>query len=159
MENAPCQKVTEPRIIVTPARSDGRSSPSSIRSGVRMSTTSVELRSHEERHSLRPVRYGSFTDLPRWGDFDLTQDAARLKGRLLLAYAGLDENAYPAEAARMISALTEANKSFDLIYMPNGSHAFSEDPYFIRRRWDFFVRNLFGATPPTNYVMRTFEGK
>lgn len=30
-----------------------------------MYTTSVELRSHEERQSLRPVRYGSFTDLPR----------------------------------------------------------------------------------------------
>lgn len=99
-------------------------------------------------------------DYPRnWGDFDLTRDAANLKGRLLLGYAGLDENAYPGEAARMISALTEANKSFDLIYMPNGSHGFSQDPYFIRRRWDFFVRNLLGATPPDNYEMRTFEGK
>jgi dipeptidyl-peptidase-4 len=94
-------------------------------------------------------------DYPRnWGDFDLTRDAARLKGKLLLAYAGLDENAYPAEAARMIKALNDANKSYDLIYIPNGSHAFSEDPYFIRRRWDFFVRNLLGAMPPTDYEMR-----
>lgn len=99
-------------------------------------------------------------DYPRnWGDFDLTRDAGQLKGKLLLAYAGLDENAYPAEAARMISALTQANKSFDLIYLPNGSHAFSGDPYFIRRRWDFFVRNLLGATPPSNYQMTTFGPK
>lgn len=94
-----------------------------------------------------------------WGDFDLTRDAGRLKGKLLLAYGGLDENAYPAEAARMIKALNEANRSFDLIFIPNGSHAFSEDPYFIRRRWDFFVRNLLVATPPTDYEMRTLEGK
>lgn len=59
----------------------------------------------------------------------------------------------------MIKALNEANKSFDLIYIPNGSHAFSENPYFIRRRWDFFVRNLLGAKPPTEYKMRTFAGK
>jgi dipeptidyl-peptidase 4 len=97
-------------------------------------------------------------DYPRnWGDFDLTRDAGRLQGKLLLSFAGLDENAYPAEAGRMIDALTKANKSFDLIYLPNGSHAFSGDPYFIRRRWDFFVRNLLGATPPDNYEMPTFN--
>ena len=67
--------------------------------------------------------------------------------------------AYPAEAVRVIKALTEANKSFDIIYIPNGSHAFSEDPYFIRRRWDFFVQNLLGTVPPTDYEMRTFERK
>lgn len=89
-------------------------------------------------------------DYPRnWGDFDLTRDAGRLQGKLLLAYGGLDENAYPAEADRMISALTAANKSFDLIYFPNGSHAYADDPYFIRRRWNFFVRDLLGAAPPS----------
>ncbi len=115
-----------------------------------------------------PPRYGNGArhpsgpgDSPRnWGDYDLTRDAARLKGKLLLAYAGLDENAYPAEAARMINALIEANKSFDLIYIPNGAHsAFSSDPYYIRRRWDFFVRNLLGATPPPDYDMNTTEPK
>jgi dipeptidyl aminopeptidase/acylaminoacyl peptidase len=103
---------------------------------------------------------GGPTDYPtNWGDFDLTRDAGRLQGKLLLGYAGLDENAYPAEAGRMINALTTANKSFDLIYMPNDSHAFSGDPYFIRRRWDFFVSNLLGATPPDNYGMPTFQRK
>jgi dipeptidyl-peptidase-4 len=100
-------------------------------------------------------------DYPRnWGDFDLTRDVGRLKGKLLLAYAGLDENAYPAEAVRMINALIGANKSFDLIYIPNGSHAaFASDPYYIRRRWDFFVRNLLGAVPPTNYDVRSVEAR
>jgi hypothetical protein len=47
--------------------------------------------------------------------------------------------------------LIAANKEFDLIYMPNRSHAFSGEPYFIRRTWDYFVRNLLGAEPPKDY--------
>jgi dipeptidyl aminopeptidase/acylaminoacyl peptidase len=86
-----------------------------------------------------------------WGAYDLTQQASRLKGKLLLAFADLDENAYPAVSVHMVNALIAANKSFDLIYMPNRSHAFSGEPYFIRRRWDFFVKNLRGAEPPENY--------
>jgi dienelactone hydrolase len=88
-----------------------------------------------------------------WGQYDLTQDAANLKGKLLLAYGDLDENAWPAVTARMINALIAANKSFDLIYMPNRPHAFSQDGYFMRRRWDFFVRNLTGKEPPADYAM------
>jgi dipeptidyl aminopeptidase/acylaminoacyl peptidase len=94
------------------------------------------------------------TDRPaNWGDIDLTQQAGRLKGKLLLAYGDLDENSFPAVAARMVSALIAANKSFELIYIPNGGHGFSGGSYFIRRRWDFFVRNLLGVEPPADYQM------
>lgn len=86
-----------------------------------------------------------------WGAVDLTQQAGRLKGKLLIAYGDLDENAFPAVTARMVNALIAANKEFDLIYMPNRSHAFSQEPYFIRRSWDFFVRNLMGAEPPKDF--------
>lgn len=88
-----------------------------------------------------------------WGQIDLTAQAANLKGKLMLGFADLDENAYPAEAARMVNALIAANKSFELVYMPNRSHGFSGEGYFRRRRWDFFVRNLLGAEPPTDYRM------
>jgi dipeptidyl aminopeptidase/acylaminoacyl peptidase len=87
-----------------------------------------------------------------WGKYDLTQDAANLKGKLLLGYGDLDENAWPAVTARMVNALIAANKSFDLLYMPNRPHAFSQEGYFIRRRWDFFVRNLAGKEPPVDYA-------
>lgn len=90
-----------------------------------------------------------------WGNVDLTQQAARLKGKLMIAYGDLDENAYPAVTARMVNALISANKEFDLIYMPNRSHSFSGEPYFVRRTWDFFVRNLMGAEPPQDY---SFDG-
>lgn len=86
-----------------------------------------------------------------WGQIDLTAQAANLKGKLMLGFADLDENAYPAEAARMVNALVAANKSFELVYMPNRSHGFSHEAYFRRRRWDFFVRNLLGAEPPADY--------
>ena len=86
-----------------------------------------------------------------WGNVDLTRQADRLKGKLLLAYGDLDENAFPAISAQMVNALIAANKEFDLIYMPNRSHAFSAEPYFIRRTWDYFVRNLLGAEPPKDY--------
>jgi dipeptidyl aminopeptidase/acylaminoacyl peptidase len=88
-----------------------------------------------------------------WGAIDLTQQAGNLKGKLLVSFGDLDENAYPAVTARMVNALIAANKSFDLIYMPNRPHGFSREPYFIRRRWDFFVRNLLGAEPPENYLI------
>ena len=86
-----------------------------------------------------------------WGQVDLTQQASRLKGKLLIAYGDLDENAYPSVTAGMVNALIAANKEFDLIYMPNRSHAFSGESYFIRRSWDFFVRNLLQQEPPKDY--------
>ena len=99
-----------------------------------------------------PTRAWSATKRPaNWGQVDLTQQASRLKGKLLLAYGDLDENAYPAMAGQMINALIAANKDFDLIYLPNRSHAFSREPYFIRRGWDFFVRNLLDQEPPKDY--------
>jgi len=87
-----------------------------------------------------------------WGNVDLTRQAGRLKGKLMIGYGDLDENAYPAVTARMVNALIAANKEFDLIYMPNRSHSFSDEPYFVRRTWDFFVRNLMGAEPPKDYA-------
>lgn len=93
-------------------------------------------------------------DHPRnWGKVDLTEQAGQLKGDLLLAYGDVDENAYPAATVRMVQALNAANKSYELIMFPNGTHAFARDPYFIRRRWDFFVRHLQNVEPPKDYAL------
>lgn len=93
-----------------------------------------------------------FREPTNWGAVDLTKQAGRLKGDLLLAFADLDENAYPAVSARMVNALIAANKEFDLIYLPNRSHSFDAEPYFVRRSWDFFVRNLMGVEPPRDFA-------
>ena len=67
-------------------------------------------------------------------------------------YGEMDDNVPPALTLKLVDALIKANKEFDLIVIPNGGHlVFSTSPYFIRRKWDFFVRNLLGCDPPPNY--------
>ena len=67
----------------------------------------------------------------------------------------MDDNVPPALTIQLIDALTRANKNYDLMIMPNGSHGMSYNPYFQRRRWDYFVQHLLGATPPENYQIKT----
>ncbi|MBX3147288.1 MAG: DPP IV N-terminal domain-containing protein [Gemmatimonadales bacterium] len=81
--------------------------------------------------------------------------AANLKGKLLLAYADMDDNVSPWLTVQVIDALTKANKDYDLLIVPNGSHAMSANPYFRRRRWDYFVQHLMGAAPPAGYEITT----
>jgi dipeptidyl aminopeptidase/acylaminoacyl peptidase len=77
--------------------------------------------------------------------------APKLQGKLLLATGDVDENVPPIATLKLAAALVQAGKDFDLIIMPNRGHGFGNDPYFVRRRWDFFVRHLLGVEPPANY--------
>ena len=76
--------------------------------------------------------------------------ANNLKGRLLLMHGDMDDNVHPAMTIQMVDALIKANKDFDLIIAPDRAHGLNE-PYFIRRRWDYFVSNLMGGVPPKEY--------
>jgi|TARA_B100000408_G_C10249651_1_gene202857 hypothetical protein len=51
----------------------------------------------------------------------------------------------------VVNALIAANKDFDLVLMPNRRHGFGNEPYMMRRRWDYFVRHLLGTEPPIGY--------
>ncbi|MDP9354120.1 MAG: S9 family peptidase [Chloroflexota bacterium] len=77
--------------------------------------------------------------------------AARLKGKLLLMHGEMDENVHPASTLVLVDALIKENKDFDLLIFPNRPHRLANDPYFVRRRWDYFVRHLLGAEPPSGY--------
>ncbi|TCV95918.1 dipeptidyl aminopeptidase/acylaminoacyl peptidase [Luteibacter rhizovicinus] len=80
--------------------------------------------------------------------------AAGLKGHLLLAHGTMDDNVPPYETLLVVDALIKANKDFDLIMIPNAHHGYGEaTQYMTRRRWDYFVRNLQGGTPPKEYQM------
>jgi dipeptidyl aminopeptidase/acylaminoacyl peptidase len=72
-------------------------------------------------------------------------------GRLLLVHGEMDENVHVASTLQLVDALVKANKDFDLLILPNRPHGCTEDPYFVRRRWDYFVRHLLGAEPPAGY--------
>jgi dipeptidyl aminopeptidase/acylaminoacyl peptidase len=83
--------------------------------------------------------------------------AANLKGKLLLMHGDMDDNVHPAMTVQLIDELTKANKAYDLVWAPNRPHSLNE-PYFIRRRWDYFVTWLLGGTPPENYKITPPDG-
>ncbi|MYG80419.1 MAG: prolyl oligopeptidase family serine peptidase [Gemmatimonadetes bacterium] len=74
--------------------------------------------------------------------------AGNLKGRLLLAHGTMDTNVPVYSTLLVVDALIAANRDFDLIMMPNRGHGFGNEPYMMRRRWDYFVRHLLGVEPP-----------
>lgn len=80
--------------------------------------------------------------------------AKNLKGKLLIAHGGMDDNVPPYNSYLVVDALVKANKDFDLIIFPNARHGYGADSfYMMRRRWDYFVKHLLGAEPPKEYKL------
>ena len=78
-----------------------------------------------------------------------------LKGKLLLAWGDMDDNVSPFLSVQLIDSLIRTNSDFDALVLPNCNHRLvSLSPYFIRRRWDYFVRHLAGREPPP-YEIKT----
>ncbi|MDE0233490.1 MAG: DPP IV N-terminal domain-containing protein [bacterium] len=84
--------------------------------------------------------------------------AHNLRGKLLLVTGDLDDNVNPSATMQLVDALVAANRDFDLLVLPNRNHDFAgtwgtwnEDPYFTRRRWDYFVEHLMGVPPPRGF--------
>ncbi|HEY0929595.1 MAG TPA: DPP IV N-terminal domain-containing protein [Gemmatimonas sp.] len=78
--------------------------------------------------------------------------AKNLKGKLMLAHGTLDDNVPPDNTLLVVDALIKAGKDFDLIMIPNAAHGFgAASNYMMRRRWDYFVQHLMGATPPKEF--------
>ena len=83
--------------------------------------------------------------------------AENLQGKLLIAHGTMDTNVPPSNTMLVVDALIEANKDFDLLMLPNRGHGFGNEPYMMRRRWDYFVRHLLGAEPPQGYEIGLLE--
>ena len=103
-------------------------------------------------------------DNERANDYDFTKTnydnqanqllAKNLKGKLLLAHGNLDNNVPPYNTLLVVDELIKANKDFDLIIFPNKRHGFGDqNNYFMRRKWDYFVKNLKGIEPPKNFSL------
>jgi dipeptidyl-peptidase 4 len=82
--------------------------------------------------------------------------ADHLKGHLLIEHGDVDDNVHPVETLRFADALMKANKSFDMLFVPNMFHGESGEHalYLVRRRWDYFVQYLLGVTPPNNFEIK-----
>jgi dipeptidyl-peptidase-4 len=82
-------------------------------------------------------------------------NAKNLKGKLLLVHGNLDDNVPPYNTYLVADALIKANKSFDMLVIPNARHGYGTDSYYMmRRRWDYFVSNLKGAVPPKDFIIK-----
>ena len=78
--------------------------------------------------------------------------AKNLKGCLMLVHGEIDDNVPIGSTYLVADALIKANKDFDMLILPNQHHGYGEDSsYVTRRRWDWFVRNLAGDTPPHEF--------
>jgi dipeptidyl aminopeptidase/acylaminoacyl peptidase len=82
--------------------------------------------------------------------------AKNLKGKLMLAHGLMDDNVPPQNTLLVVEALEKANKDYDLVVFPNAAHGYGVfSPYMMRRRWDYFVKNLLGGTPPQEYQLKS----
>lgn len=79
--------------------------------------------------------------------------AANLTGKLLLIHGAMDGNVYLSTTMRLVQALIEADKEFDLLVLPEGTHmdSYARNPYVLRRHWNHFVHHLRGECPPTDF--------
>ena len=88
-------------------------------------------------------------------DVYLAQDSAQLvenfRGHLLLCHGLLDDNVNPSETFRMIQYFNKANKDVDLMVLPDTDHNCPGNVYFLKRRFDYFVRHLLHQSPPENF--------
>jgi dipeptidyl-peptidase 4 len=81
--------------------------------------------------------------------------AKNLKGKLLLAHGGMDDNVSPYHSYLVADALIKANKDFDFLLFPNARHGYGVDSfYMMRKRWDYFVQHLLNATAPKEYKIK-----
>jgi dipeptidyl-peptidase-4 len=102
-----------------------------------------------ERYQGLLVRQGN-TD--NYADEANQTHAANLKGKLFLIHGQMDDNVPPTNTQLVVDALMKAGKDFDQIMLPHARHGYGIDSnYIMRRRWDYFVRNLLGAEPPHEY--------
>jgi dipeptidyl aminopeptidase/acylaminoacyl peptidase len=84
--------------------------------------------------------------------------AGNLQGKLLLVYGTMDDNVHPNNTQLVVDALKKANKDFDMFVLPNRNHGFANEPYMVRRTWDYFVQHLLGVTPPKGYQLKVPAG-
>ncbi|QIL19557.1 S9 family peptidase [Thermomonas sp. HDW16] len=81
--------------------------------------------------------------------------AKNLKGKLFLLHGLMDDNVPPQSTLQVVDALMKANKDFDLLLLPHARHGFGADSYYVmRRRWDYFVKNLLGVEPPAQFELK-----
>ncbi len=84
---------------------------------------------------------------PHYAASSNVDNAYRLEGKLLLVVGEMDTNVDPTSTFQVVNALMQANKKFDLLFVPGGGHG-SGGLFGTRLQFDFFVHHLLGQEPP-----------
>jgi dipeptidyl aminopeptidase/acylaminoacyl peptidase len=84
---------------------------------------------------------------PQYAASSNVDNAHKLKGRLMLLVPEMDTNVDPSSTMQVVNALIKANKTFELVVVPGANHG-AGGPFSIRKRNDWFVKNLLGLDPP-----------
>src|SRR5690606_14091600 len=67
--------------------------------------------------------------------------AKGLKGRLLIAHGGLDDNVHPANTWKLVRALQRAGKQFELAIYPANRHGIGGGQYQ-RLMYEFILKTM-----------------
>jgi len=84
---------------------------------------------------------------PEYAKSSNVDNAANLKGRLMLVVPELDTNVDPSSTMQVVNALVRASKEFELVVIPGADHG-AGSSITVRKRNDFFVKHLLGLNPP-----------
>jgi dipeptidyl aminopeptidase/acylaminoacyl peptidase len=84
---------------------------------------------------------------PQYAESSNVDNAYRLQGALLLVVGEMDTNVDPSSTMQVVNQLIKHDKPFDLLVIPGAGHG-SGGAYGDHKRYDFFVRELLGLTPP-----------
>lgn len=68
--------------------------------------------------------------------------AGNLTGKLLLVAGDVDDNVNPCMTMQLVDAFINADRTFDLLIMPNRNHDLSYDPYYLHRLFRYLEVNL-----------------
>jgi len=77
-----------------------------------------------------------------------------LRGKLFIITGLRDKYFHPSATFQLTDALIKANKDFEHLVHPNGSHAWRQINSR-RRIWDYLVRHLLGDSPPSGFKLIT----
>jgi dipeptidyl-peptidase-4 len=100
-----------------------------------------------------PEMYQGWPIDETYQDVSNVTNASNLKGKLLLAHGGLDDNVNPSATFKLAEELIKANKDFDLLILPSQRHGYRGiyQKYFLKKRWNYFVEHLGNNTPVWNF--------
>ena len=84
---------------------------------------------------------------PQYSASSNVDNAYRMQGKVLLVVGEMDNNVDPSSTMQVVNQLIKNDKDFDLLYIPGAGHG-PGGAYGEHRRFDFFVRQLLGVTPP-----------